>query len=96
LLRRFQDGGHRPIALAGGATGMVGDPSGRSEERNLLEEGELSANVEAVAVQLRAFLRFDGDDTTAAVLVDNREWTVGVDVLEFLRDVGKHVTIGTM
>ncbi len=96
LLRRFQDGGHRPIALAGGATGMVGDPSGRSEERNLLESAELSANVEAMAAQLRAFLHFDGDDATAAILADNREWTVGVDVLDFLRDVGKHVTIGTM
>jgi len=96
LLRRFQDGGHRPIALAGGATGMVGDPSGRSEERNLLEAGELSANVEAMAAQLQAFLRFDGDDATAAILADNREWTVGIDVLDFLRDVGKHVTIGTM
>jgi|TARA_Y100000294_G_scaffold5283_1_gene5356 tyrosyl-tRNA synthetase len=96
LLRRFQDGGHRPIALAGGATGMVGDPSGRSEERNLLGAAELSANVEAMASQLRAFLRFDGDDATAAILADNREWTVGVDVLDFLRDVGKHVTVGTM
>ncbi len=97
LLRRFQDAGHRPIALAGGATGMVGDPSGRSEERNLLEADELTGNVEAVAAQLRSFLRFDeGPADTGAVLVDNREWTVGVDVLDFLRDVGKHVTVGTM
>jgi len=99
LLRRFQDSGHRPIALAGGATGMVGDPSGRSEERNLLDGGTLTNNVEAVAGQLRSFLRFDGDlapDDQPAVLVDNREWTVGVGVLEFLRDVGKHVTVGTM
>ena len=94
LLRRFQDAGHRPIALAGGATGMVGDPSGRSEERNLLDDAALAHNVAAVADQLRAFLRFDGDGS--AVLVDNREWTAGVGVLEFLRDVGKHVTIGTM
>ena len=99
LLRRFQDSGHRPIALAGGATGMVGDPSGRSEERNLLDGVTLTNNVEAVAGQLRSFLRFDGDlapDDQPAVLVDNREWTVGVGVLEFLRDVGKHVTVGTM
>ncbi len=96
LLRRFQDAGHRPIALAGGATGMVGDPSGRSEERNLLEGHELTRNVLAVAAQLRAFLVFDGPDETSAILADNREWTVGVDVLDFLRDVGKHVTIGTM
>ena len=99
LLRRFQDSGHRPIALAGGATGMVGDPSGRSEERNLLDGVTLTNNVEAVAGQLRSFLRFDGDlapDDQPAVLVDNREWTVGVGVLEFLRDVGKHITVGTM
>ncbi|HIE68338.1 MAG TPA: tyrosine--tRNA ligase, partial [Acidimicrobiia bacterium] len=99
LLRRFQDAGHRPIALAGGATGMVGDPSGRSEERNLLDGETLTHNVEAVAVQLRSFLRFDGhlrEGDQPAVLVDNREWTEGVGVLEFLRDVGKHVTVGTM
>ena len=98
-LRRFQDAGHRPIALAGGATGMVGDPSGRSEERNLLDQNELSSNVAAVAAQLRSFLRFDAEskkDGTAALLVDNREWTVEVNILDFLRDVGKHVTVGTM
>ena len=99
LLRRFQDAGHQPIVLAGGATGMVGDPSGRSEERNLLDSETLTRNVEAVAVQLRSFLRFDGnlhEGDQPAVLVDNREWTEGVGVLEFLRDVGKHVTVGTM
>ena len=99
LLRRFQDAGHRAIALAGGATGMVGDPSFRSEERNLLDGETLTRNVEAVAVQLRSFLRFDGnlhEGDQPAVLVDNREWTEGVGVLEFLRDVGKHVTVGTM
>ena len=97
-LRRFQDAGHQPVALAGGATGMIGDPSGRSEERNLLAGEELNANVEAVAAQLRAFLRFDdlGPGDQAALLLDNREWTVGVEVLEFLRQVGKHVTVGTM
>ena len=98
-LRRFQDAGHRPIALAGGATGMVGDPSGRSEERNLLDQNELSSNVAAVAAQLKSFLRFDAEskkDGKAALLVDNREWTVEVNILDFLRDVGKHVTVGTM
>ena len=98
-LRRFQDAGHRPIALAGGATGMVGDPSGRSEERNLLDQNELSSKVAAVAAQLKSFLRFDSEskkDGTAALLVDNREWTVEVNILDFLRDVGKHVTVGTM
>ena len=99
LLRRFQDAGHRPIALAGGATGMVGDPSGRSEERNLLDGETLTRNAEAVTNQLRSFLRFEGDpdlEGQAAVMVDNREWTEGIGVLDFLRDVGKHVTVGTM
>ena len=99
LLRRFQDAGHRPIALAGGATGMVGDPSGRSEERNLLDGETLTRNAEAVTNQLRSFLRFEGDpdlEGQAAVMVDNREWTENVGVLDFLRDVGKHVTVGTM
>ena len=99
LLRRFQDAGHRPIALAGGATGMVGDPSGRSEERNLLDGETLTRNAEAVTDQLRSFLRFEDDpdlEGQAAVVVDNREWTEGVGVLDFLRDVGKHVTVGTM
>ncbi len=99
LLRRFQDSGHLPIALAGGATGMVGDPSGRSEERNLLDSETINLNVEAVAGQLRSFLRFDGNlraSDKSAVLVDNRVWTKEVGVLEFLRDVGKHVTVGTM
>ena len=100
-LRRFQDAGHRPIALAGGATGMVGDPSGRSEERNLLDQNELSSNVAAVARQLKSVLRFDGDadlkkDGRRALLVDNRDWTAKVNVLDFLRDVGNHVTVGTM
>ena len=98
-LRRFQDAGHRPIALAGGATGMVGDPSGRSEERNLLDQKELSSNVESVAAQLEAFLSYDAESkkkATAALLVDNREWTLELNVLDFLRDVGKHVTVGTM
>ena len=99
LLRRFQDAGHRAVALAGGATGMVGDPSWRSEERNLLDQATLDANVEAVSGQLRSLLRFEGDeglDGPPALLVDNREWTGDVGLLEFLRDVGKHVTVGTM
>ena len=99
LLRRFQDAGHRPIALAGGATGMVGDPSGRSEERNLLDEPTLAHNVEAVASQLHAFLHFEGNlapGDQAAVMVNNLEWTADVGVLDFLREVGKHITVGTM
>jgi tyrosyl-tRNA synthetase len=93
VLRRFQDAGHRPVALAGGATGMVGDPSGRSDERNLLDEATLSANVAAIKAQMARILDFDDG---RAVLVDNRDWTVGVTLLDFLRDVGKHVTVNQM
>ena len=94
LLRRFQDAGHPPIALVGGATGMIGDPSGRTDERTFLDAEVLDANRAAIATQLGRFLDFDGG--AAAVVVDNRSWTEPVGVLEFLRDVGKHVTINTM
>ena len=93
VLRRFQDAGHRVVALAGGATGMVGDPSGRSEERNLLDEATLDANVAAIKAQIARVVDFDGDQ---AELVDNREWTGDVTLLAFLRDVGKHVTVNQM
>jgi tyrosyl-tRNA synthetase len=91
LLRRFQDFGHHPIALAGGATGMVGDPSGRSDERNLLDSDTLGHNLAAIRDQLGGLV-----DLEAGTLADNREWTVGLGVLDFLRDVGKHVTVNTM
>jgi tyrosyl-tRNA synthetase len=90
VLRRFAEAGHRPIALAGGATGMVGDPSGRSEERNLLDEAALRANVEAITGQIRHVL---GQDIP---VVDNYAWTKGLSVLDFLRDVGKHATVNQM
>ena len=93
VLRRFQDAGHRVVALAGGATGMVGDPSGRSEERNLLDEATLAANVAALEEQISRVVRFDDD---RAVLVNNRDWTADVTLLDFLRDVGKHVTVNQM
>jgi tyrosyl-tRNA synthetase len=95
LLRRFQQHGHRPIALAGGATGMIGDPGGKSEERNLLDGETLSRNVAAVKGQLERLVDFDAGDASA-LLVDNRDWTEPVGVLEFLRDVGKHVTVNQM
>jgi len=93
-LRRFQLAGHRPISLAGGATGMVGDPGGRSTERNLLDDEALAANLARIVPQLEQFLDFSGEN--AAKLVDNRAWTVGLSTLEFLRDVGKHVTVNQM
>ncbi len=94
-LRRFQDAGHNVISLAGGATGMVGDPSGKSDERNLLDDDGLAANLAGIVPQLKQFLDFDRD-TNPAKLLDNRAWTVGVSYLEFLRDVGKHVTVNQM
>jgi tyrosyl-tRNA synthetase len=95
LLRRFQEFGHHPVALAGGATGMIGDPGGRSTERSLLDAATLDANTAAISAQLSRFLDF-GSATNPARLVDNRDWTAQVGVLEFLRDVGKHVTVNTM
>ncbi len=95
MLRRFQLAGHRPIALAGGATGMIGDPGGRTEERVLLDEDVLRANTVAISAQLERFLDFD-PGPTQAILVDNREWTEQLGVIEFLRDVGKHITVNQM
>ena len=93
LLRRFQDAGHRPIALAGGATGMIGDPGGRSEERNLLDDETLDVNLAAIRVQLAQFVDLDAG---RGLLVDNRTWTQPLGVLDFLRDVGKHMTVNAM
>jgi tyrosyl-tRNA synthetase len=95
LLRRFQDAGHRPIALAGGATGMIGDPGGRSDERNLLDHATLDRNLAGIRPQLARFLDF-AEGPRAARVVDNREWTTPLSALEFLRDVGKHVTVNQM
>lgn len=94
MLRRFQLAGHRPVVLAGGATGMVGDPGGRSEERNLLDRETLQHNVARVKGQLEKILDFDGPH--AARLVDNADWTVPISALDFLRDVGKHFTVNQM
>jgi tyrosyl-tRNA synthetase len=95
LLRRFQLFGHHPVALAGGATGMIGDPGGRSTERNLLDAATLDANLVSITAQLARFLDFEATSNPAR-LVDNRDWTRGMGVLDFLRDVGKHVTVNTM
>lgn len=94
MLRRFQLAGHRPVVLAGGATGMVGDPGGRSEERNLLDRETLAHNVACVKKQLERILDFDGP--YAARLVDNADWTAPMSALDFLRDVGKHFTVNQM
>ena len=94
-LRRFQLAGHRPFPLAGGATGMVGDPSGRSEERNLLNAETLQHNVDCIKKQLLNLLDFSAGDTQAT-LVNNADWTARISALEFLRDVGKHITVNQM
>ena len=95
LLRRFQQFGHRPVAVAGGATGMIGDPGGRSTERNLLDVDTLDRNLAAITEQLARLLDF-ADGPSQARLVDNRVWTAPIGVLDFLRDVGKHITVNTM
>jgi tyrosyl-tRNA synthetase len=98
-LRRFQLHGHHPIALAGGATGMVGDPSGKSSERNLQTAEEVAQKIAAIKLQLAQFLEFDPAKTPAhnpARLVNNADWTAGVSFLEFLRDVGKHFSVNVM
>ena len=94
LLRRFQQAGHRPIALIGGATGMIGDPTGKSEERNLLSVEQLQANVAAVETQMRRFLDFDGPG--GAVLVNNYDWMQDWTYLDFLRDIGKNFPVNVM
>ena len=93
LLRRVAAAGHEPVALVGGATGMIGDPSGRSEERNLLSPAELAANVAGVERQIRAILETTGQTVH---VVNNADWMRGVGYLEFLRDVGKHVPLSQM
>ena len=93
-LRRFQKAGHRPIALIGGATGMIGDPSGKSEERVLLSEEVLRKNVAGIERQLQRFLDFSGD--RGAILVNNYDWMKEFSFLQFLRDVGKHAPLGMM
>jgi tyrosyl-tRNA synthetase len=95
MLKRFQLAGHRPIVLVGGATGMIGDPSGRSSERNLLDADTLAANVAGIRDQLAKLLDFE-DPKIGAVIVNNHDWTHGVGFLEFLRDYGKHLTINYM
>ncbi len=96
-LRRLQENGVRPIVVAGGGTGMIGDPSGKSAERNLLEPDLLASNLRAIEAQLGRLLDFDSPNlSTRAVLVDNSSWLSGLSLLEFLRDVGKHFSVSQM
>ena len=96
MLKHFQIAGHKPFALVGGATGMIGDPSGKSAERNLLDEATLRHNQEALKEQLSRFLDFDSDADNAAELVNNYDWMKNFSFLEFIRDVGKHITVNYM
>ena len=91
-LRRFQQAGHRPIALVGGATGMIGDPSGKSQERNLLTVDQLHANTEALKSQMQNFIGFD-EAGGGAVLANNLDWMNEFSFLEFLRDIGKNFPV---
>ncbi len=96
LLAHFQRCGHKPVALVGGATGMIGDPSGKSNERNLLDENTLRHNQDAIKKQLAHFLDFEGDFGNSAILVNNYDWMKDISFLEFIRDVGKHITVNYM
>jgi tyrosyl-tRNA synthetase len=95
-LARLQRFGHRPIAIVGGGTGMIGDPSGKSQERVLLSPDQIDANIGGVRRQLERFLNFDPDAANAAIIVNNAEWLSTIDLLSFLRDAGKHFTVNYM
>jgi len=96
ILMHFQKAGHNAIALVGGATGMVGDPSGKSDERNLLDEETLSKNIAGVKGQLARFLKFDNNVENPAELVNNYDWMKDISLIDFVRDVGKHITVNYM
>ncbi len=96
MLKHLQRAGHRPIALVGGATGMIGDPSGKSQERNLLNEETLRHNQDAIKEQLSRFLDFESDADNKAILVNNYDWMKEFSFLEFIRDIGKHITVNYM
>ena len=96
ILKHLQRCGHKPIALVGGATGMIGDPSGKSQERNLLDEATLRHNQEAIKAQLARLIDFDSDAPNAAILVNNYDWMKEFSFLDFIRDVGKHITVNYM
>ena len=96
MLKHFQRCGHKPLALVGGATGMIGDPSGKSAERNLLDEATLRHNQEAIKKQLSRFLDFDSQAPNKAEMVNNYDWTKDVTFLDFAREIGKHITVNYM
>ena len=96
MLKHLQRSGHTPVALIGGATGMIGDPSMKSSERNLLDEGTLRHNQEAIKLQLSQFLDFESNISNRAILVNNYDWMKDYSFLHFIRDIGKHITVNYM
>ena len=96
LLKHLQEAGHRPIVLVGGATGMIGDPSGKSQERNLLDEDSLRHNQECIKKQVSKFLNFDDKSNNGAIMVNNYDWMKDYSFLSFIRDIGKHITVNYM
>jgi tyrosyl-tRNA synthetase len=96
MLKRLQHAGHRPIALVGGATGMIGDPSGKSQERNLLDEPTLRKNQESLKIQISKFLDFETQAPNRALMVNNYDWMKDYSFLGFIRDIGKHITVNYM
>ena len=96
ILMHFQKFGHRPIVLVGGATGMIGDPSGKSNERNLLSKEELDKNIKGIHNQLSKFLDFDSKKKNSAILCNNNDWFKDVNLIDFIRDIGKHITVNYM
>ena len=96
MLKHLQNAGHKPLALVGGATGMIGDPSMKSQERKLIDEETLRHNQEAIKRQLAKFLDFESDKPNAAELVNNYDWMKDFSFLGFIRDIGKHITVNYM
>ena len=96
ILRHFQNCGHKPYALVGGATGMIGDPSGKSVERNLLTAEDLAKNIAGIQGQLSKFLDFTSNAENAAEMVNNYDWMSKFSFLDFIRDIGKHITVNYM
>ena len=96
ILMHFQQCGHKPVVLVGGATGMIGDPSGKSNERNLLSQDDLNKNIKGIHKQLSKFLNFDSDNTNSAVLCNNNDWFKNINLIDFIRDTGKFITVNYM
>ena len=96
MMKHFQLAGHKPIFIIGGATGMIGDPSGKSQERNLLDEATIRHNQEAIKNQLSKFIDFTSDSPNAAIMLNNYDWMKNFSFLEFIRDIGKHITVNYM